>query len=130
MRRVPRLPAWADAVVPLALATLALAGAAVAVVPQHAASVLRLAGATILACIGLVVVAELLRADVEATSGTRTPSPLDRPPAPPLRPMEPPGLGAARRTLHRAAAGRDRARQPTRQQLVEAARRVLDAHDP
>jgi hypothetical protein len=123
--RAPR--AWAASVVPLLLATAALAGGAVAVVPQHAASILRLAAATALACVGLVVVAELLRADVEASAPTRAPSPLDRPPAPPLRAMEPPGLAAARRTLHQAAAGPGL--QPTRQQLVDAATAVLDAHD-
>lgn len=116
----------AGRVAPLALAAAALAGAGVAVVPQHAGSIVRLLLATVLACAGLVVLADLLRADVEA-GAARTSSPLDRPPTPPLRPMEAPGLAAARRTLHQAASGSP---QPTRQQLVAAARRVLDELDP
>jgi hypothetical protein len=111
---------------PLAVAAVALAGASVAVVPQHTASIGRLLVATVVACAGLVVLADLLRADVEA-GAVRTSSPLDRPPTPPLRPMEAPGLAAARRTLHHAASGSP---QPTRQQLVAAARRVLDELDP
>ena len=112
-------------IAPLVLAAVALAGVGVAVVPQHAGSILRLLAATAVACVALVLVADLVRADVEA--GTpRTPSPLDRPPGPPLRPMEPPGLAAARRALHRDAG----APHPTRQQLVTAAHRVLDELHP
>lgn len=125
--RAPRLRVLAP-LRGIALAAAALAGVVVAVLPQHATSALRLLVATVVACGGLVAVAELLRADLDAAAPGRPPSPLDRSPSPPLRPMEAPGLVAARRTLHqRAAAG---ALNPTRPQLVAAAHRVLDELDP
>jgi hypothetical protein len=121
-------PAWAERWVPLALGAVALAGVAVAVAPQHALSVARLLVATLVGCGTLVAVVELLRADLEGGAAAGPPSALDRPPAPPVRPMEPPGLAAARRALHQRATPPG-ALRPTPEDLAAAARRVLAEPD-
>jgi hypothetical protein len=122
-------PAWVDRCAPLALGAVALAGLAVAVVPQHAASITRLLLATLVGCAALVAAVELLRVDLDAAAGTAAPSALDRPPAPPLRPMEPPGLAAARRALHQRATPPGAVR-PSPEEVAAAARRVLDDLGP
>lgn len=124
----PRAP-WVDRCLPLALGALALAGVAVAVVPQHAASIARLLAATLLGCGALVAAVELLRSDLDPIGGASPPSALDRPPAPPIRPMEPPGLAAARRTLHHRATPPG-ALRPSPDDVAAAARRVLDELGP
>lgn len=126
MRAGAPRPAWAERWVPLALGAVALAGVTVAVVPQHALSVVRLLVATLVGCGTLVAVVELLRADLEGGAAA-PPSALDRPPAPPVRPMEPPGLAAARRALHQRATPPGAVR-PTPEDLAAAARRVLAEH--
>lgn len=123
MRASTSRPVWADRWAPLALGAVAVAGVAVAVVPQHALSVARLLVATLVGCGALVAVVELLRADLEGEAAA-LPSALDRPPAPPVRPMEPPGLAAARRALHQRATPPG-ALRPTPEDVAAAARRVL-----
>lgn len=120
----PARPAWAERWVPLALGAVAVAGLAVAVVPQHTLSVARLLVATLVGCGALVAVVELLRADLGGGAVGGPPSALDRPPASPVRPMEPPGLAAARRALHQRATPPG-ALRPTPEDLVAAARHVL-----
>jgi len=122
-------PPWVDRCAPLALGAIALAGVAVAVVPQHAASIARLLAATIVACAALVAAVELLRADLDVAGATTPPSALDRPPAAPMRPMEPPGLAAARRSLHQRATPPG-ALRPTPEEVAAAARLVLDELGP
>lgn len=123
--RTRAVPGWADRFVPLAVGAVAVAGLALAVVPQHAASVARLLAATLVGCGALVAVVELFRADLDGAGATTAPSALDRPAAPPVRPMEAPGLGAARRALHQRATPAG-ALRPTPDDVAAAARRVLD----
>ena len=118
-------PTWPARSLPLVLGAVALAGLAVAVVPQHAASIARLLVATVVGCGALVALVELFRADLDAAEAAVAPSALDRPPAAPLRPMEPPGLAAARRTLHQRATPPG-ATRPSPEEVAAAARRVLD----
>ena len=125
----PTRPAWVDRVTSLGLGALAVAGVALAVVPQHAASIGRLLVATMVGCGALVALVELFRADLDAAGAGAAPSALDRPPAPPVRPMEPPGLAAARRTLHQRATPPG-ALRPSPEQVAVAARRVLEELGP
>lgn len=92
-----------ERLVPLVLGSVALAGAAVAVVPQHAASIVQLLVATVVGCAVLVAVVELLVRDLAEGASYTPPSPLDRPAPAPMRPMDPPGLAAARRALNAEA---------------------------
>jgi len=128
MRRIGA-STWIDRCLPLALGAVALAGVAVAVVPQHALSIARLLAATVLGCAAFVAVIELLRADLDLAGATVPPSALDRPPASPVRPMEPPGLAAARRALHQRATPPGSLR-PSPEEVAAAARRVLDELGP
>ena len=86
-------------ITPFALGAVVVAGIAVALVPQHAASILRLLAATVAACAVLVVVVAAIGEDLDPTADRRAPSPLDRPAVRTLRPMAAPGLTRARRAV-------------------------------